>query len=193
MATSSGASYWFFRLKKEVNAVLERFGILNKIQEEPTKNVIFEEGLTYTIDNKTLVEFGLVNNKIQQAFSIKQAVYYAQFDWTSLVSAANKQTIRFQEVPKTFAVRRDLSLLLDRTVNYAALENSAKRAETKLLSAIELFDVYEGKNLPADKKSYALAFYLQDSQQTLEEAQIEKAMKRILTALEKDCGAELRK
>ena len=183
----------FFRFKKEVNAVLERFGILNKIQEESTKNVIFEEGLTYTIDNKIIVEFGLVNNKIQQAFSIKQAVYYAQFDWTSLVSAANKQTIRFQEVPKTFAVRRDLSLLLDRTVNYAALENSAKRAETKLLSAIELFDVYEGKNLPADKKSYALAFYLQDSQQTLEEAQIEKAMKRILTALEKDCGAELRK
>ncbi|MFM7006325.1 MAG: phenylalanine--tRNA ligase subunit beta [Flavobacteriales bacterium] len=187
------AQFDFFGLKKEVNALLERFGIQNKIQEEPTKNIIFEEGLTYTIDNKILVEFGLVKNKIQQAFGIKQAVYYAQFDWTALVTVAQKQQIRFQEVPKTFAVRRDLSLLLDRAVNYAELEKSAKRAETKLLSVVELFDVYEGKNLPADKKSYALAFYLQDSLQTLGEAQIEKAMKRILTALEKDCGAELRK
>ena len=139
------------------------------------------------------MELGHIKNEIQTAFGIKQAVFYAQFDWTALVNAAQKQQIRFQELAKTFAVRRDLSLLLDRTVNYAELEKSAIRAETKLLNSVELFDVYEGKNLPANKKSYALAFYLQDNLQTLGEAQIEKAMKRILSALEKDCGAELRK
>lgn len=183
----------FFTLKKEVLAIIERFGLSGLVKEEASSNTLFAEGLSFTLNAKNLVAFGLIKNEIQTTFGIKQAVYYAQFDWTALVSAAKKQTIRFQEVPKTFAVRRDLSLLLDRTVNYAALENSAKRAETKLLSAVELFDVYEGKNLPADKKSYALAFYLQDSQATLGEAQIEKAMKRILTALENDCGAELRK
>jgi phenylalanyl-tRNA synthetase beta chain len=187
------AMFDFFRLKKEVNAVLERFGIHNKIEEEPTKNIIFEEGLTYTINNDILVEFGLIKNHIQQAFGIKQEVYYAQFDWAALVTAAQKQQIRFQEVPKSFAVRRDLSLLIESTTTYDSLAKCALRAETKLLNAVELFDVYEGKNLPAGKKSYALAFYLQDSQQTLDEAQIEKAMRRILTTLEKECGAELRK
>jgi phenylalanyl-tRNA synthetase beta chain len=187
------AMFDFFRLKKEVNAVLERFGIHNKIEEEPTKNIIFEEGLTYTINNKILAEFGLVKNNFQQAFGIKQEVYYAQFDWAALVTTAQKQQIRFQEVPKSFAVRRDLSLLIASATTYDSLAKCAFRAETKLLNAVELFDVYEGKNLPAGKKSYALAFYLQDSQQTLGEAQIEKAMRRILTALEKECGAELRK
>lgn len=187
------AMFDFFRLKKEVNAVLERFGIHNKIEEEPTKNIIFEEGLTYTINNDILVEFGLIKNHIQQAFGIKQEVYYAQFDWAALVTAAQKQQIRFQEVPKSFAVRRDLSLLIESATTYDSLAKCALRAETKLLNAVELFDVYEGKNLPAGKKSYALAFYLQDSQQTLDEAQIEKAMRRILTTLEKECGAELRK
>ena len=83
-------------------------------------------------------------------------------------------------------------MLVDQQTTYQALESSAKKAETKLLQDVQLFDVYEGKNLPSGKKSYALAFYLQDGHQTLSETQIEKSMKRILNALEKDCEAQLR-
>jgi phenylalanyl-tRNA synthetase beta chain len=83
-------------------------------------------------------------------------------------------------------------LLVDQSTSYQALQQCAQKAETKLLQDIQLFDVYEGKNLPSGKKSYALAFYLQDGQQTLSETQIEKAMQRILKALENECAAQLR-
>jgi phenylalanyl-tRNA synthetase beta chain len=182
----------FFELKKEVVAILQRFGLASTCKEVAQANVLFEQGYAIQINGKTLVELGKIHPQIQQAFDVKQAVYYAQFDWKLLVKEANKQKIRFQEVPKSFAVRRDLSLLVDQQTTYQALESSAKRAETKLLQDVQLFDVYEGKNLPSGKKSYALAFYLQDGHQTLSETQIEKSMKRILNALEKDCEAQLR-
>jgi phenylalanyl-tRNA synthetase beta chain len=182
----------FFELKKEVLAVLQRFGLAASCKEVVQANVLFEQGYAIQINGKTLVELGKIHPQIQQVFDVKQAVYYAQFDWQLLVKEANKQKIRFQEVPKSFAVRRDLSLLVDQQTTYQALESSAKKAETKLLQDVQLFDVYEGKNLPSGKKSYALAFYLQDGHQTLSETQIEKSMKRIVNALEKDCEAQLR-
>jgi phenylalanyl-tRNA synthetase beta chain len=182
----------FFELKKEVLAVLQRFGLAASCKEVAQANVLFEQGYAIQINGKTLVELGKIHPQIQQVFDVKQAVYYAQFDWQLLVKEANKQKIRFQEVPKSFAVRRDLSLLVDQQTTYQALESSAKKAETKLLQDVQLFDVYEGKNLPSGKKSYALAFYLQDGHLTLSETQIEKSMKRIVNALEKDCEAQLR-
>jgi phenylalanyl-tRNA synthetase beta chain len=182
----------FFELKKEVLAVLQRFGLAASCKEVVQANVLFEQGYAIQINGKTLVELGKIHPQIQQVFDVKQAVYYAQFDWQLLVKEANKQKIRFQEVPKSFAVRRDLSLLVDQQTTYQALESSAKKAETKLLQDVQLFDVYEGKNLPSGKKSYALAFYLQDGHLTLSETQIEKSMKRIVNALEKDCEAQLR-
>lgn len=182
----------FFELKKEVLAVLQRFGLAASCKEVAQANVLFEQGYAIQINGKTLVELGKIHPQIQQVFDVKQAVYYAQFDWQLLVKEANKQKIRFQEVPKSFAVRRDLSLLVDQQTTYQALESSAKKAETKLLQDVQLFDVYEGKNLPSGKKSYALSFYLQDGHLTLSETQIEKSMKRIVNALEKDCEAQLR-
>jgi phenylalanyl-tRNA synthetase beta chain len=182
----------FFELKKEVVAILQRFGLAAIYKEVAQANVLFEQGYAIQINGKTLVELGKIHPQIQQVFDVKQAVYYAQFDWQLFVKEANKQKIRFQEVPKSFAVRRDLSLLVDQKTTYQALEFSAKKAETKLLQDVQLFDVYEGQNLPSGKKSYALAFYLQDGHLTLSETQIEKTMKRIVNALEKDCEAQLR-
>jgi phenylalanyl-tRNA synthetase beta chain len=182
----------FFELKKEVVAILQRFGLAAIYKEVAQANVLFEQGYAIQINGKTLVELGKIHPQIQQVFDVKQAVYYAQFDWQLFVKEANKQKIRFQEVPKSFAVRRDLSLLVDQKTTYQALEFSAKKAETKLLQDVQLFDVYEGQNLPSGKKSYALAFYLQDGHLTLSETQIEKTMKRIVNALEKDCDAQLR-
>ncbi|MEY4286296.1 MAG: hypothetical protein RL511_369 [Bacteroidota bacterium] len=190
--STMSASQDFFSLKKEVWSLLERFGLAHSCTEKDNPSVLFKQGLAFEIHGKILVEFGEINQQIQQDFDIKQAVFYAQFDWALLIKLSQKQQIRFSEVPKSFAVRRDLSLLVSRETNYQALALSAQKAETKLLQEVQLFDVYEGKNLPDGKKSYALAFYLQDGQQTLSETQIEKAMQRILKALERDCEAQLR-
>ncbi|NDE03342.1 MAG: phenylalanine--tRNA ligase subunit beta [Flavobacteriia bacterium] len=181
-----------YSLKKEVYAVLERLGLSSNLKEYSAQHLLFEQGVGIERAGKTLVEFGQISVLLQQEFDLKQNVYYAQFDWTALASQGQQERIRYQEVPKTFAVRRDLSLLLDMNTTYQELLQSARGAETKLLQNIELFDVYEGKNLPEGKKSYALAFYLQDKQQTLSETQIEKAMQRIIKALETDCAAQLR-
>jgi phenylalanyl-tRNA synthetase beta chain len=181
-----------YSLKKEVYAVLERLGLSSNLKEYSAQHLLFEQGVGIERAGKTLVEFGQISVLLQQEFDLKQNVYYAQFDWTALAIQGQQERIRYQEVPKTFAVRRDLSLLLDINTTYQELLQSARGAETKLLQNIELFDVYEGKNLPEGKKSYALAFYLQDKQQTLSETQIEKAMQRIIKALETDCAAQLR-
>ena len=182
----------FFSLKKEVYAILERFGLAHACKEESAALVLFKQGLRITCERQILVELGEVNAQLQQELDLKQPVYYAQFDWNTLLELSAKRQIRYQEVPKSFAVRRDLSLLVDQNTTYQALQHCALKAETKLLQDIQLFDVYEGKNLPEGKKSYALAFYLQDGHQTLSETQIEKAMQRILKALENDCAAQLR-
>jgi phenylalanyl-tRNA synthetase beta chain len=189
---NSPQEFNFFDLKKEVVAILERFGLAHDSKEVANSNPVFEQGYAIHLNGKILVELGKVHPKIQQDFAIKQAVFYAQFNWLLLTKEARKRKIGFQELPKSFAVRRDLSLLIDQQTSYQDLASSAMRAETKLLQDVQLFDVYEGKNIPEGKKSYALAFYLQDGQHTLGEAQIEKAMKRIMNALEKDCAAQLR-
>lgn len=185
-------SHNFFSLKKEVYAILERLG-LNKLAVETTlENDIFEYGREINANGHALVQYGEVKLDIQQDFDIKSKVFYAEFNWKALCDEMQNQTINYVEVAKTFAVRRDLSLLIDQHIEYSDLIQSALNAERKLLTNIELFDVYEGKNLPSAKKSYALAFYLQDKTQTLSESQIEKAMQRILGALQKDCSVSLR-
>jgi phenylalanyl-tRNA synthetase beta chain len=186
------SQHTFFSLKKEVYAILERFGLANACKESTLSNVLFKQGLRIDCDRQLLVELGEISAQLQQDLDLKQPVYYAQFAWDKLLALAAKRSIRYQEVPKSFAVRRDLSLLVDQNTSYQALQECAQKAETKLLQDIQLFDVYEGKNLASGKKSYALAFYLQDGHQTLSETQIEKAMQRILKALETDCAAQLR-
>lgn len=189
---TNASNHSFFSLKKEVYAILERFGLAQACKESAAANILFKQGLRIDCDRQALVELGEISAQLQQDLDLKQPVYYAHFDWNKLLELASKRKIRYQEVPKSFAVRRDLSLLVDQNTSYQALQVCAQKAETKLLQDIQLFDVYEGKNLPSGKKSYALAFYLQDGQQTLSETQIEKAMQRILKALENDCAAQLR-
>lgn len=189
---TNAAQHTFFSLKKEVYAILEHFGIAHLAKEATSTNTLFKQGFCITVNAKIMVDLGEISLQIQQDFDIKQIVYYAQFDWHLLVEEARKIKIRFKEVPKAFGVRRDLSLLIDHKTSFQTLEHCAKKAETKLLKNIQLFDVYEGSKLPKDKKSYALAFYLQDENQTLSETQIDKAMQRIIGALQTDCAAQLR-
>jgi phenylalanyl-tRNA synthetase beta chain len=182
----------FIELKRHLNALLTRFGILSKCEEVTLTNELFADGYSLQIGTKKLVDFGWVHHKLQSGFDLKNPVFAAVINWDLFLKQCAKVAIEFQELPKSFAVRRDLSLLIDQQTTYAQLKASAVKAERKLLKSIDLFDVYEGKNLPEGKKSYALCFYLQDQSRTLQEQEIEKAMQRIIDALQSNCGASLR-
>ncbi|MDE6682852.1 MAG: phenylalanine--tRNA ligase subunit beta, partial [Muribaculaceae bacterium] len=140
---------------------------------------------------KHLAEVGVIRTAVLKKFDIEQSVVYASVDWTALYKQARKTDVKFSELPKTQAVDRDLALLVDKGVKFADIEEVIRKAEKKLLRDVRLFDVYEGKNLPAGKKSYAVTMKLQDMEKTLNDKQIEATMNKIIKALEA-FGAELR-
>lgn len=182
----------FFHIKAEVLALFDRLGLHGHLQEQPLQHPHFEDGISFEVNGKTIATVGWINNTIQTAFDLKQRPYIALLNWDDLLHVVKKQKITFQELPKSFAVRRDLSLLVSKETSYHALKTAAINAERKLLQDIQLFDVYEGKNIEPGLKSYALSFYLQDTQQTLTDKHIEKAMQQIMQALEKACNAKVR-
>ena len=180
----------FFLFKGYINNILSRLGI-NNIQTKPISNDVFAEGIAFANGNNVLVEFGTVKKTILKHFDIKQEVFYADFDWnTVLKSISNK--IKFVEIPKYPVVRRDLALLIDDSVAFENIYNIARQTEKALLKEITLFDVYVGKNLPEGKKSYAVSFTLQDESKTLTDSQIEKIMSKLQNNLQTQLGAKLR-
>ena len=140
---------------------------------------------------KKIAEVGMIRSNVLKKFDIAQPVAYAAIDWSSLFKLTAKNRVYFAELPKAQAVDRDLALLVDKSVTFAEIENVIRKAERKLLKEVRLFDVYEGKNLPQGKKSYAVSMKLQDSERTLNDKQIEATMSRIISSL-KAMGAELR-
>ena len=136
-------------------------------------------------------ELGIIRSSVLKKFDIEQSVVYAQIDWSALYKAARKIDVKFTELPKTQSVERDLALLIDKNVKFADIEEAVRKSERKLLQDITLFDVYEGKNLPEGKKSYAIKMKLQDMEKTLTDKQIEASMGRIISSLQA-LGAELR-
>ena len=180
----------FFLLKGYVDAVLSRFGI-QKTQNSPVTSDVFSEGIAIGSGHNALVEFGMVKKSILKNFGIKQEVYYADFNWDIILKAAATK-IKFTDIPKYPEVRRDLALLVDNNVNYDAIFAIAKQSEKNLLKNINLFDVYEGKNLPEGKKSYAISFIIQDVSKTLTDVQIDKIMGKMQKAFETELGATLR-
>jgi phenylalanyl-tRNA synthetase beta chain len=181
----------FFYLKSIVLRILERLGI-QKLTSSPFKNDVFSEGLTLSAGKLPLVEFGTVKKNIRKYFDIKQEVLYANFNWEKLLELAKNTKIQFNEIPKFPEVIRDFSLLVDKNVAFNEIYNIAGQSERKLLKDVTLFDVYEGDKLPEGKKSYAVSFTLQDSNQTLTDKQIDKVMNKLKLSFEKQLGAELR-
>ncbi len=183
-----------YQLKATVYNILRRAGIaLGAFVEEAGKNDIFSKSLAINDRNgKTYVEFGLVKKELCAAQGIDQEVYYAQLNWTLLMKKLPKKPVSFKEIAKYPAVRRDLALLVDQSVEFAQIEKIAYASEKKLLKNVELFDVYEGKNLAPGKKSYAVNFTLQDESKTMNDKQTEAVMKKIIQNLEKQLGASLR-
>lgn len=184
----------FYELEAYVENIMRRIGVQPGMTvRKKSDNDIFSAGLT--IENrggKKLVEMGVLGKKILKAADIDVPVYYAELSWTALMKVIRKNKVLYTEISKYPAVSRDLALLIDNSVEFAAIEETARQTEKKLLKKVELFDVYEGKNLPEGKKSYAVNFILQDETKTLNDKQIDAIMNKLITNLKNKLGAELR-
>jgi len=146
-----------------------------KLKIEDAASKIYSEGLAYSAANgKKLVEFGVLNSKTQKSFGIENTVYFADFLIDNMILESKNNKVTFAELPKYPEVRRDLALLLDKSVKFGTLKDIAFRTEKSLLRSVGLFDVYEGKGIPEDKKSYAISFILRDNERTLNDIQIDK-------------------
>lgn len=181
----------FFYLKGVVTTILTRLG-LNNLKNSPTKNDVFSEGISLSLGKTILVDFGVVKRSILKEFGIKQEVLFADFKWENVLKLSNNRNFKLQELPKFPLVKRDLALLLDSKTEFKEVYNLAFQSEKNLLKDVDLFDVYEGNNLPDGKKSYAVSFVLQDETKTLEEKQIEKIMQKLQQTFEKNLNAVLR-
>ena len=183
-----------YELKAYVENILVRLGVnLQKVIFGNLANDIYSAGLSITTSSgRQLGTMGIVSPKICKELDIETDVYYAELSWTLLMKEIKKSKVTFSEISKFPAVKRDLALLLEKNVQFAEIEKIATESERKLLKDVALFDVYEGKNLPTGKKSYAVSFYLQDEGKTLNDKQIDAIMKKIQTNLEQKLGAQLR-
>ena len=183
-----------YELKAYVENILKRLGLdLRNLVVGNLTDDIFAAALSVnTKGGKRLATFGVVTKKLLKVFDIDNEVYYADFDWKELMKAIRSVKISYKEISKFPAVKRDLALLLDKNVQFAEIEKIAYETEKKLLKEVELFDVYEGKNLEAGKKSYAVSFLLQDESQTLNDKMIDKIMSKLVKNLEEKLNAKLR-
>jgi len=183
-----------YELKAFVENVFARLGFtMRKLVVGEYANDLLSEALTvYTRSGKQLAVYGIVSPKIRKMMDIDAEVYFADLNWNAILAELGDQKVRYTELAKFPEVKRDLALLLDKSVTFAEIEKIAFDTERKLLKSVNLFDVYEGKNLEEGKKSYAVSFVLQDETKTLTDGQIEPIMKKLQGNFETKLGAKLR-
>jgi len=184
----------YYELSAHVRNILQRIGMKDGMMvQKKSENSIFATGLQVeSRGGKKLLEMGILSKKTLKQFDLQQPVYYAELNWTQLMKATKKNEVLYTEISKHPAVSRDLALLIDKDVEFAQIEQIARQTEKKLLKNVELFDVYEGKNLPEGKKSYAVNFILQDTEKTMNDKQIDAIMQKLIANLKKQLNAELR-
>ncbi|MCF0243260.1 MAG: phenylalanine--tRNA ligase subunit beta [Bacteroidaceae bacterium] len=185
----------FYELKANVENIFARLGVAigGAIVVKQGNNNIFSKSLN--IENrggKIIAQYGIIAAKQLKKLGVSQQVYYADINWNALTKLALSAKMQFKEASKFPTVSRDLALLLDKSVEFAQIEQIAKQTEKKFLKRVELFDVYEGKNLPQGKKSYAVNFILQDTEKTMNDKQIDAIMQKLIANLTKQLNAELR-
>lgn len=184
----------FYELKAYVENIFRRAGVgAGAVVVQKSENNIFSKGLSMmTRGGKALAELGVVDLKIKKVFDLSQDVYFADINFDNVMKAIKKNELVFTEISKYPAVSRDLALLIDNGVEFAEIEQVARQTEKKLLKKVELFDVYQGRNLPEGKKSYAVNFILQDDTKTLNDKAIDAIMQKLIKNLTTKLGAELR-
>jgi phenylalanyl-tRNA synthetase beta chain len=184
----------YYELSAYVQNILQRIGMKQGMMvQKKSENANLAAGIVMeNRGGKKLIELGIVAKQLLKKFDLTQPVFYAELNWTQLMKATRKNDVLFTDIPKHPAVSRDLALLIDQNIEFAQIESVARQTEKKLLKSVELFDVYEGKNLPAGKKSYAVNFILQDTEKTMNDKQIDAVMQKLIANLKKQLGAELR-
>lgn len=187
----SSGNVSFYNLKAAVDVIVKRLKI-EGLQVVETTNANLAYGLDYMKGQKVLVSFGAVNAEALNKADVDGQVYYADFDWDLVIRSIRKNEIKFKEVSKYPAVRRDLALLLDDSITFEQLKNIAVKSERKLLKGVNIFDVYKGDKLPEGKKSYALSFTIQDEEKTLNDKQIDSIIQKLIINFEKETGAVVR-
>jgi len=191
--TEKEKSTSFFTIKTYAENVFKRLGFsIDQMQITETDNELFSEGLSYSFNNKLLLNVGIVAKKWLKKFDLENPVYYADFNWDNVSMLHKKHKVVFEELPKFPAVRRDLALLIDKKVKFEQIKETAYKVERKILREVDLFDVYEGKGISEDKKSYAVSFILRDDKSTLNDKLIEKTMQKLVDTLNRELGAVLR-
>jgi len=183
----------FYFLKAIVGNLLNKLGIRwSQLKERENSRSYFSEGMEYVYRDHPVLIIGKISKKVLNEFEIKQDVYYAEFNFELILKLSKNYKIGYREIPKFPEVRRDLALLLDKNIPYAEIEKWAFQVESKLLKSVNLFDVYEGKNIEPGKKSYAVSFILQDEEKTLTDKVIDKIMNRMMKTFEEKLNAKIR-
>ena len=183
-----------YELKAYIENIFKRLGFnLRMLVTGEYADDLLSEALTvYSQRGRKLAVYGIVHQKIRKITDIDQEVFFADLNWNAIISELNNHKIQYSELSKFPEVKRDLAMLLDKSVTFAEIEKIAFETERKLLKSVNLFDVYEGKNMETGKKSYAVSFILQDETKTLTDGQIEGIMKKLLSNFETKLGAKLR-
>ena len=171
--------------------MLSKLNLDKKVKTIPVTHDVFAEGIALAIGAEIIGEIGTIKKSVLKHFDVKQEVYFADLNWEAIQKYVSNK-IKLTEIPKFPEVRRDLALLVDQNITFEQLYAISKQTEKSLLKEINLFDVYEGKNLPEGKKSYALSSILQDPSKTLTDTQIDKIMSKLQSNFESQLGALLR-
>ncbi|MBK9388986.1 MAG: phenylalanine--tRNA ligase subunit beta [Bacteroidetes bacterium] len=183
----------FFNIKSRVEMVLSRLGVKpDSLITKESEKKYFSESLAWLHNNKVVAEAGKISKKYLKQFDISQEVYYGNIEWDLLLKLVKTHSISFRELPKYPWVRRDLALLLDRSIKFSQIREVALKTEKNILHDISLFDVYESDTLGTNKKSYAVSFTLRDDMKTLTDKSIEKVMNNLIRAFEKELNAQIR-
>jgi phenylalanyl-tRNA synthetase beta chain len=183
----------FYDLKGYINTILIKTGVdFRLLSIESFSDDIVEDGLVYFANRQPLVFFGGLKQSVLTGFDCKQQVFYSDFNWDLLLSILPQKNLQYKEMPKFPEVRRDLALLLDKSVTFASLEKLAFETEKRLLKKVSLFDVYEGEKISNDKKSYALSFILQDESKTLKDEEIDRIMNDLIRIFKEKLDAQIR-
>jgi phenylalanyl-tRNA synthetase beta chain len=183
----------FFHIKSATEMVLSRLGIdtSSMMNGESTKKY-FAESITYIQNKRIVAETGRISKSYLAKFDIGQDVYYSHIDWDHILQMIRKNVISYSELPKYPSVRRDLAMLLDKSIKFGQIREIAFGTERNVLKEVGLFDVYESETLGTNKKSYAVSFILRDNLKTMTDKNIEKVMNNLIRVFETELGAKIR-
>ena len=179
----------FYEIKSHVEGILKKMGLTPKAETGDLN--FFSDGIEYRLGRNVLAKLGVVKSELSSQFGVKAPVFYAELDWDHIFNFY-KTTIKYKPIAKFPAVRRDLSLLIDQSVSFKDISDLLRSVDRNILKEVDLFDVYEGKNLPDGKKSYAINLLIQDENKTLTDKIVDKLMDKLIGKLKEELGAELR-